>query len=231
MLSVTAGALTFASSYHALNAFLWLSCATNGLISLLIYLQRGQLILGKNLETGKIPWWSYAIFFNYYIPTYTMTILLHLFELGPVATEVYPGYYIGGSFSYRLEKSWGVVVDLTCEWSEGVKQRESYVSLPLWDGTPPNADQIEEIVGKTLEAKKTCDGDILVHCAHGRGRSACLMVALLVKARLFKNYKDAFSHCVKERSCISLSKGKIEVLDAWEEKFNKVDESPVNEEL
>merc|ERR1719513_306096 len=99
--------LTKATNFRIVSTYLWLSSATNGIIAVLVYLQRGQSLLGKEQRSGKIPWWSYIIFGTYYLPTYTTTWLSH-WRNGPklAATEVYPGYYIGGCNSYKLQKRW-----------------------------------------------------------------------------------------------------------------------------
>ena len=60
----------------------------------------------------------------------------------------------------------------------------------------------------------------MVHCAHGRGRSTCVMVACLVKAGLFSHWQDAFEACKKQRKGIKLNKKMRDALDEWEKAFH-----------
>ena len=43
-----------------------------------------------------------------------------------------------------------------------------------------------------LCASRHLEGDVLVHCAHGKGRSTCVLCACLVRAGLFATWRDAF---------------------------------------
>jgi len=129
--SMLSALLAWASSSSILNAYLFLSFVTNGIIAILVCLQRGQTILGKDQKSGNIPRWSYILFFTYYIPTYTSTWLANNRKGAEAATEVYPGYYIGGCNSYQVQKRWAVVVDLCCEWSKRKKWRGLYITLSL----------------------------------------------------------------------------------------------------
>lgn len=61
----------------------------------------------------------------------------------PPATEVRPGWFLGGVGGRALERSWGATVDLTAEFPEPcADQTLHYLLLPCWDGVPPTPDQV-----------------------------------------------------------------------------------------
>lgn len=85
------------------------------------------------------------------------------------ATEVAPGWFLGGWYSYELGIDFGVVIDLCCELPERAHCRK-YLCCPSWDGTL-KADSIRAAVKTLADAKRTdASGGmpVLVHCAHVR---------------------------------------------------------------
>jgi len=201
------------------------SAIINGVIAVLFKFERGMVIIGKNKMTGKIPFWSYMIFFPFHFPTLLYTHLhtwmgkfLHKIPV-PVATEVQPGWWVGGCYGHELNKDWGGVVDLTVEFPESCWSRtKSYLSAPTWDGVPLSKADLEAAATFAIEAKK--DGDVMVHCAHGRGRSTTVMCACLVKAGIYDNWKDAFEKGIKpQRPVCKLNKRMRENLTEWQSDF------------
>lgn len=91
----------------------------------------------------------------------------------PAATEVVPGWYLGGLFVDRVRlpdggddqaqdpdgkgPTWAAIVDLTCEFAErGRCHPEDYYHLPTWDGCPPDHTRFAEV---RAVAAATTDGD------------------------------------------------------------------------
>jgi hypothetical protein len=212
-------------------AVLGYSAILNGAIAVLFKLERGMWLLGKDPKTGQIPMWSYVLFFPFHIPTILYT---HLHtrhgsmkvlkrdggvkrETVPVASEVQPGWWVGGWYGHELNKVWGGIIDLTVEFPERMITT-SYLSIPTWDGVPPTPAQLEEAAIFGAEARKK--GDVMVHCAHGRGRSTTVMCACLVKAGLFKNWEEAFEKGIKPgRSVCKLNSLMKKALSAWQEQY------------
>jgi hypothetical protein len=121
----------------------------------------------------------------------------------------------GGKYGSELGKQWGGILDLTCEFPEGCRaQTKHYKCIPCWDGTPPSAEMIEEAARFCVEARE--DGDVLVHCAHGRGRSTTCMVAALTKARLYPDWQRAFEACKRRRPVVALNRAMRHALTEWE---------------
>mmetsp|Transcript_8478 Transcript_8478/g.20928 ORF Transcript_8478/g.20928 Transcript_8478/m.20928 type:complete len:274 (+) Transcript_8478:196-1017(+) len=200
------------------------SAILNGLIAILFKSERGMLIIGKDKTTGKIPLWSYVVFFPFHLPTLMYTRLHGWKDKAhsppvPVATEVQPGWWVGGCYGHELNMDWGGVIDLTVEFPEHCWDRaHSYLSAPTWDGVPLNPAGLEAAATFAVEARKR--GDVLVHCAHGRGRSTTTMCACLVKAGLYDNWKDAFEKGIKpQRPVCKLNKRMRENLSAWQNEY------------
>lgn len=209
------------------------SAVLNGIIAVLFKLETGMGLLGKDPKTGKIPVWSYILFFPFHVPTllYTYVHTRHSSmkvesptgeitkKPVPVASEVQDGWWVGGCYSNELDKDWAGVIDLTVEFPERcINRTKAYLSMPTWDGVPASPEQLEQAATFAVEARKK--GDVLIHCAHGRGRSTTVMCAALVKAGLFKNYEEALMKGIKPgRPVCKLNSLMKKALSTWEEQY------------
>ena len=208
------------------------STLLNGTIAILFKLERGMFLLGKNRVTGEIPTWSYLLFFPFHIPTILYTYVHTKIgtqvvekdgkkteEVVPVASEVQPGWWIGGCHSHELNREWAGVVDLTVEFPEStIQHTRAYLSIPTWDGVPASPELIEEAADFAIGARR--EGHVLVHCAHGRGRSTTIMCACLVKAGLFSNWLEAFEKGIKpQRPCCKLNARMKRNLTEWQTRY------------
>mmetsp|Transcript_4369 Transcript_4369/g.8404 ORF Transcript_4369/g.8404 Transcript_4369/m.8404 type:complete len:275 (+) Transcript_4369:162-986(+) len=197
------------------------SAFLNGTIALLFKAEIGMNMIGKNPENGQIPLWSYILYFPFHFPSILYTRIHAAKDKSkkvpvPVASEVQPGWYVGGMYADQLDKQWGGVIDLTVEFPERCFNcTKSYKLVATWDGVPPTPEKIEEAATFAVEARKK--GDVLVHCAHGRGRSTTLMCAALVKAGLFNTWEEAFEKGIKpHRSVCKLNKRMKSALSDWQ---------------
>ena len=84
----------------------------------------------------------------------------------------------------------------------------------MWDGVPPSPDQLEESATFAVHSKK--DGDILIHCAHGRGRSTTVMCAALVKYGLYSSWQEAFDAVKPGRPVVKLNAKMKDALTRWQ---------------
>lgn len=224
------------------------STLLNGTIAVLFKLRKGMSLIGKDKQKGTIPLWSYALFFPFHIPTYAYTFFhttygkmkpyskdtvegnpkQKLTEVPvPVASEVQPGWWVGGCYSHQLEKKWAGIVDLTVEFPEKCRA-ERYLCLPSWDGVPCSPEQLEKAAVFCIEAREewarmkekgVVEGgpQILIHCAHGRGRSTTVMCAALIKMGLFSNYEDALEKGIRPgRPVCKLNKMMRKNLAEWQ---------------
>jgi protein-tyrosine phosphatase len=145
----------------------------------------------------------------------------------PVASEVQPGWWVGGCYSNRLNMHWAGVVDCTVEFPEQCKT-EQYLCLPTWDGVPATPEQLDTAAKFCMDAieewnrlRKTglVEGEpnILIHCAHGRGRSTTVMCAALVKMGYFSSYEEALVKGIQpSRPCCKLNKMMKTNLAEWQ---------------
>jgi len=201
------------------------SAVLNGVIAVLFKSESAMFIIGKDKATGGIPLWSYLVYFPFHVPTLLYTHVhtwagkeMHKPAV-PVATEVQPGWWVGGCYGHELKKDWSGVVDLTVEFPEScIGRTKSYLSAPTWDGVPLDPAGLDNAATFAVEARK--HGDVIVHCAHGRGRSTTVMCACLVKAGLYDNWKDAFEKGIKpQRPVCKLNKRMRENLAAWQKEY------------
>ncbi|KAL3816013.1 hypothetical protein ACHAXA_010784 [Cyclostephanos tholiformis] len=214
------------------------SAVVNGAIAIMFRLRRGMSLVGKDRMEGTIPLWSYVVLFPFHLPTYAYTYFHTKYGTMkphskapqskpvkkvekvtvPVASEVQPGWWVGGCYANRLNKNWAGVVDLTVEFPERCRSKTlRYLCLPTWDGVPCSPEQLEKAANFCIEAREewnrlkktgTVEGEphILIHCAHGRGRSTTVMCAALVKMGLFATYQEALENGIQPgRPCCKLN--------------------------
>ena len=209
------------------------SCIVNGAIAVMFRLKRGMSLIGKDPTTGSIPLWSYVAFFPFHFPSilythvhtrYGTTVITtpngeRKRQVVPVASEVQPGWWVGGCYSNELNKKWAGIIDQTVEFPEScINQTREYFLLPTWDGVPASPEQLEAAATFAVAARE--HGDVLVHCAHGRGRSTTVMCACLVKAGLFDTWQEAFEVGVKPaRPVCKLNSMMRKNLTEWQAKY------------
>jgi protein-tyrosine phosphatase len=207
---------------------LWYMALVNAFITVLMVTRRGEHLLGKDAATGAVPLWSHVAFAGFHAPTWLYTwVHTWLSERRgvPVASEVAPGWWIGGRYANRLRHRWAATVDLTVEFSEGCRDStRAYLNLPCWDGTPPSARDIERAARFASDLSE--NGDIMVHCAHGRGRSTCVMVACLVRSGAYPTWQRAFDAVRLKRKGVMLNRKMRRALTEWEGLYGSPHSSP-----
>lgn len=220
--AVSGAGLRFCGEASWLRVPLSVVAATNVLVCALFLLDRGTGLLGKSAKSGRAPLAYSAAWIGFVAPTwfYTKvhTLLGRALHGIPEATEVLDGWWLGGRYADvapgRPDR-WSGVLDLTCELPERcIRDTDEYKLVPLWDGAPPHPDRIEEAADFCVAARRR--GPVLVHCAHGRGRSTTVLCACLVKAGLFPDWEAAFLACKRKRPCVGLNKRMRAKLAAWQ---------------
>ena len=143
------------------------SAVVHALITSLFLLQVGEFLLGKRPRDGQLPMWSFVVWSAFHLPTYLYTYIHTAMSDVPVASEVQPGWWIGGRYAHKLPgaRRWALTIDLTVEFPEACfAESAQYLLLPTWDGTPPDANGIENAARLASECHPR--GDVMVHCAH-----------------------------------------------------------------
>jgi protein-tyrosine phosphatase len=129
--------------------------------------------------------------------------------------------FIGGRYCSQLGGEWDGVIDLTGEFPETCKTRE-YLCIPLWDGNAPTPADLEACASFFDRVHKGRRGTrILVHCAHGRGRSCAALCACAVRADMAATWQNAFKMIWLKRPVVTLNHPMMHALQAWQEEGNK----------
>ena len=96
--------------------------ATNSVIVVLFVADRGTQLLGKDAVTGKAPWYRALPWAGFLLPTWLYTYVHTLVGRVDTATEVAPGWWLGGRYADRAPgrpERWAGVLDLTVELPGG----------------------------------------------------------------------------------------------------------------
>lgn len=138
----------------------------------------------------------------------------------PHLSKIKEKWYIGDIYAAGDDKdiTWSGIVDLTSEYTESIDLKSkstetSYLNIPLWDSIPPTPIQIEQAASFLSERSKY--GPVLVHCAHGVGRSTTVLVAGLVSAGEAENIEEAFNMVKQKRKIVKLNSKMQNALKQW----------------
>jgi len=137
--------------------------------------------------------------------------------------EVTPQLWLGGAPTYARDyeyiKQAGITAVLNIRAERDDDQefyRQNgidYLRLEVLDVTVPSAEAIDK--GVAFIDQQIKEGDIvLVHCAKGRGRSATLLAAYLMKHDQM-TYDQANQLMLSKRSLVNLQARHQRVLEAW----------------
>lgn len=128
----------------------------------------------------------------------------------PCWNEVVPGVYLGRRATVgELPSSVGLVVDLTCEtWEPAPLRRLGYRCLPTLDGQASEPEQFAQLASEVAASS----ADVFVHCMAGHGRSAALVVAVLIQRGLAENIEAAEALVRRARPKVELTEAQRNLL-------------------
>lgn len=179
--------------------------------------------LGKDARTGDVAPLAAVALLPYHVPVRAWARLKrHLGDPEPHATAVAPGVFLGAwpSSPHELpaEESELAVLDLTAELPRR-HSCERWLCLPTFDTNAPTVEQIQQGVEFVL-ANRAEGRPVLVHCAHGHGRSATVLCAALAAEgvrtkRGAKTWREAEEMCKAARPRVRINARQAEALDAW----------------
>lgn len=186
-------------------------CVVHWIIAVLVFNKKWAWLIGKDLRRGTLPLWSWLVWWPFHFTNRFFARLARNCRGVEAATEIYPGFYVGGWYSFTLGIEWAAVVDLCCELPEKCKSRK-YLACPTWDGCVKLNDLSH---AARFLAENAKHGPVLVHCAHGVGRSTTVMTAALVEAGYFQDTDTAFLQIKKKRSVAKQSPHFRRCLAEW----------------
>ena len=146
------------------------------------YLVARPRLLGKQ-PSGRQSVVARVLFAPYFLVS---TLAFHLYRLTTreaASAEFLPGFYFGRRLINReaMQGNWAGVLDLAAEFAEvPYLRRGNYLSLPVLDATAPTTKQLAIALDFLSDHQKQNRGAVLIHCALGHGRSACVAVAYLL---------------------------------------------------
>ena len=141
----------------------------------------------------------------------------------PWFDEITPQLWVGGAPTYARDyefiKQAGItaVVNIRAERDDDQefyrRQGIDYLRIKVLDVMVPGPEDLDE--GASFIERKIDDaGVVLVHCAKGRGRSATLAAAYLMRYDQM-TYEEARELLVSKRSLTNLQGRHKKVLEAW----------------
>ena len=95
------------------------------------------------------------------------------------------------------------VIDVTCELQRTHKGLE-YLCLPTWDTRGPDTGALAKGV-KWAVGTMEGGNDLYVHCAHGHGRSAAFVAALIVYLGMVPDVQSAVAHLKRRRPRVKMN--------------------------
>ena len=134
------------------------------------------------------PWMNYS--------RLSARIFRKFSKVAPVQ-EVLPRWWIGGWPDVADLPEGTATLDMTCELFR--RTTGPYHCVPTWDGTAPAVDAL--IVGARWAALQHALGrPVVVHCAHGKSRSATALTLALVLAGQFPDVDAAYTYLKSVRA-------------------------------
>ncbi|KAL4424957.1 hypothetical protein ABPG77_002842 [Micractinium sp. CCAP 211/92] len=171
-------------------------------------------LLGKRAD-GTIDPSRFALLWPYHVGLRAKLALQRRLSSEPSFSQVTEHYFIGAwpSEQKLVPVVHPAVLDVTCELPLQV-QPPAYLNLAVWDTHAPTAQQIEVGVQWAL-AQRAAGRPVLVHCAHGHGRSATVLAAILIAEGRAQGASEAEALMKAERPRVRLNKRQKAALLAW----------------
>lgn len=107
------------------------------------------------------------------------------------------GLFIGSYTGEVVLLKSPLVIDMTAELPK-MRGASETVLIRTLDGTPPDPEEMAKAAKRALDHK----GDVLVHCAAGRGRSAAMAIVILVLRGDASDVGEAAKLLKDKRPCV-----------------------------
>ena len=172
-------------------------------------------MLGKS-SRGRIPLWSIALFFPFHAALRAkLWLKKHVLSREPLHTDVGDGWHIGGwpPSAAALPAGDPAVVDCTCEFQR-THSHVPYLCVPTWDTQCPSDPGFRAGVDFAV-AQHESGRPVYVHCAHGHGRSAAMLCAILIATGASPSVEAAEAMLKHHRPKVRLNQIQLEGLRAY----------------
>ena len=177
--------------------------------------KRTTRLLGKSARTGAIALIPFLAFFPFSAAIRTKLLLRRRHGSEPLYSKVTGGYYIGGwpHEQGALPEEDAAVVDCTCELPRAHKN--PYLCCLTWDTHSPSCESYDKGVEFALKQRRDLGRSVLVHCAHGHGRSAAMLSAILIAEGMADSIDEAEAMIKAKRPRVRLNANQREGLALW----------------
>jgi protein-tyrosine phosphatase len=192
--------------------FLWLWSGVSFLLVAAGYGGLGAKIFGKRPD-GTLCWWNVVLLLPYLLLTWSLWHLQRWLSREPCHHQVTPNLWLGRrALRHELPDGVDLIIDLTAEFafSRDGKSGRDYVCIPTLDSSVPIRSEFE----RALQAVLDCKGGVYIHCANGHGRSATLVLAVLVANRSLESLEEAEAFLKQIRPGIGLHPQQRRLLQA-----------------
>jgi protein-tyrosine phosphatase len=183
---------------------------------------------GPLLKGDRSPWLQ-PLFFPYRFVAWSLTALARSARLRePAISEIGPGLFMGVRlFPHEGDKlaSRNIrhIVDLTCELptNQGLSRAPfERLGVPTLDRCPPTLDQIASIADWAAERHAAGEA-VYVHCAFGRGRSATVTAAIVLRLGWAHDAASAVSYVAAKRPVIRVRGAQLAALVKYAERASR----------
>lgn len=170
---------------------------------LLGYLVVGPGVFGKRAD-GSLAWWSWVLMGPVIFLLWSLWHVVRLLLREPYCQEVAPGVWLGRRpLADELPAEVTLVLDLVAELpaAAGIHRGREYLCVPVLDTTAPPVEELRELV----ERLHIHPGAVYIHCAQGRGRSALVAAALVLRRGLASSPQEAVRLLQQARPVVKLT--------------------------
>lgn len=173
------------------------------------YLFLGPRVFGKS-ERGLLAPFNQFLLLPYLIYLSAIWYLLRLVRPEPAINQLTEKLFISRRLlSRELPDHIEHVIDLTCEFSEPLALRSvGYICFPVLDRAVPSVEDLRSWIERTA----TFDGNILIHCAEGHGRTGLFATALLLYTGHSETPEAALKFIQSRRPLVRLSRGQWRIV-------------------
>jgi protein-tyrosine phosphatase len=125
------------------------------------------------------------------------------------------------------------VIDVTCELPCRVREVcDGYHLIPVWDTHSPTPEMIQQAVEWAMDFMGRMDDNavrrkndtrrLFVHCAHGHGRSATVLGAILIALNEEDNAEGVVKLMKRARPRVRLNSRQLAGLQAWIDQYHSL---------